>query len=106
MCAPCISPIDIIFTSFQLDALAIELLAHGNTLIEKKNYEFAYRFYSFGINNIHIKSVAVKRDLLSNRSYLNELIGNHDAAMDDPEKCVKIAPDWREVGTCCQFVLQ
>eukprot|EP00112_Aurelia_sp_Birch-Aquarium-sp1_P002545 Seg1280.5 transcript_id=Seg1280.5/GoldUCD/mRNA.D3Y31 product="TPR and ankyrin repeat-containing protein 1" protein_id=Seg1280.5/GoldUCD/D3Y31 len=77
----------------EINTLAVELMTHGNTLIELKNYEFAKQFYSFGIKMIPVKSVTVERDLLLNRSYVNELTGNYVAATNDLKRCVEIAPD-------------
>ena len=76
-------------------------MTHGNTLIEKKNYEFAEQFYSFAIEMIPKENVSLLKDLLSKRSYVNELTGNYAAATNDLEKCVEIAPDWPEVCKCC-----
>ena len=67
--------------------------------MEKKNYEFAEQFFSFMMEKVPKKSVNVLKDLLSSRSHVNEQTGNYAAATDDLEKCVDIAPDWREVCT-------
>ena len=86
----------ILFSSQQ--NLAEEIKQFGNILTRKKEHSMAKRLYSYALEIVPQKSATLKRDLFSNRSYMNELLGNYSGALSDAKKCLEMFPKWPKVS--------
>ena len=78
--------------------LAEEMKQFGNKLTRSKEHSLAKRVYTNAIDIVPSSNASLKRDLLSNRSYMNELLGNYNGALSDAKKCEEMFPNWPKVG--------
>ena len=69
----------------------------GNMLTKKKEHNVAKRVYGYALDITPDSDTGLKRDLLSNRSYMSELLGYPDAAINDAKKCLQMCSDWPKV---------
>ena len=83
--------------------LAAEMKQVGNKLNKSKEYRLAKRVYTNAIKIAPSSCASLKRDLLSNRSYMNELLGDYDGALSDATKCEKLFPNWPKVWTLLAY---
>ena len=66
----------------------------GDVLTKKNEHSLAKRVYSYALDIVPDTNTELKRDLLSNRSYMYELLGNYDGALTDAKKCSGTFPKW------------
>lgn len=85
------------FIKPSLQKLAEDMKQFGNILTKKENHSFAKRMYSYALDITPESAVELKRNLLSNRSYMNKQLGNYATAQNDASKCIKLYPNWPKV---------
>jgi len=80
------------FTAFSVDPMKIKEI--GNAEFERKNYEGALSWYSFGISFEINKKSKVAHILYSNRSTTYYQMGQHLLALEDADRAISLAPKW------------
>ncbi|XP_065066054.1 uncharacterized protein LOC135691969 [Rhopilema esculentum] len=73
---------------------AKEMKSFGNCLSKENKTLEAKRVYSFALSAAPKNGVVLRRDLFSNRAYMNQLLGKNEDAVRDARACVELCPQW------------